>query len=145
LQQFHTSLLENIVLPNGGVVIMQKEVLKDELTKNLTLGLHRGKSTLEETINDTAVCGRNGLLEIHCSESIRISHIIGPAINSKEGERQLEHILSHLPSASASVCSISSVQPRASFSILYELREDIIQDFIHFQFILKFTNFQNQW
>lgn len=45
LKRFHTSILQNLVLSNGGAVIMQKEI-GVELSQNIKLGLHRSQHSL---------------------------------------------------------------------------------------------------
>lgn len=39
---------------------------------------------------------------------------------------------------------MGGVQPRLCYTIHYELAEDIVEDFVYFQFIVNFINTQNQ-
>lgn len=40
---------------------------------------------------------------------------------------------------------IGSVTPNICYSIFYDIKEDIIEDFVYFQFLIKFYNLENQW
>jgi hypothetical protein len=42
MKQFHTPILQNLVLTNGGIVIMQKTFSPDELQDNLHMSLNQG-------------------------------------------------------------------------------------------------------
>ena len=46
---------------------------------------------------------------------------------------------------SVTSCRMGGVQPRLCYTISFESTEDIVDDFVHFQFITRFINLQNQW
>jgi hypothetical protein len=41
-------------------------------------------------------------------------------------------------------CRLGAVHPRLTVSVLYEVEEDLLQEYIYFQFCIRFYNFQNQ-
>lgn len=55
-------------------------------------------------------------------------------------------LFTELPTGSLhTTCRMGSVQPRLCYAISYELLDDVVEDFVHFQFVVKFINLQNQW
>eukprot|EP01114_Cavostelium_apophysatum_P002146 TRINITY_DN11871_c0_g1_i2.p1 TRINITY_DN11871_c0_g1~~TRINITY_DN11871_c0_g1_i2.p1 ORF type:complete len:924 (-),score=187.79 TRINITY_DN11871_c0_g1_i2:24-2708(-) len=125
LKQFHTNILQNLVMSNGGLVIMQKDgsTNSDEFAENIELAIAR-------------TCGRQGSFDIRCSDSLSVNHIIGPAIPVQQEDE--------LAASNATSCKMGGVQPRLCYAISYEMTEDVVEDFVYFQFVVKFTNLQNQ-
>jgi hypothetical protein len=83
-------------------------------------------------------CGRQGWFEIRCSSAIVVNHIIGSAVSDKnraDEETSFTNCFS---------MKMGGVQPRTCFTINYELADDIVDDFVYFQFNVSFINTQNQ-
>lgn len=174
LLHFHSLVLQNLVLYNGGAIIMQKEYFvqikenssKQEETKE-SVRIEATKEmieTMKERMNN--VCGRDAFVTIlnSASSSICVSHIIGSALPvssqdlpSSSANREVDKMTGNTVNKSSpsqfkdlNVAStkfrLGSVQGRLNLTILLELLEDIVDDHIYIQFIVEFTNaFQQRY
>eukprot|EP00027_Filamoeba_sp_ATCC50430_P003743 CAMPEP_0168553362 /NCGR_PEP_ID=MMETSP0413-20121227/7213_1 /TAXON_ID=136452 /ORGANISM="Filamoeba nolandi, Strain NC-AS-23-1" /LENGTH=589 /DNA_ID=CAMNT_0008584045 /DNA_START=297 /DNA_END=2066 /DNA_ORIENTATION=+ len=122
LKQFNIQLIQNLVLANGGTVILQKDFEGEDFVANL-----------KETVG--RVCGRKGSIEMKFSDQVNVTHIIGSALAAQtESSRN-----------SSFSCLMGSVQPRSNIAVYFNINDDIIGDFVYFQFRTKFINSQNQY
>jgi hypothetical protein len=64
--------------------------------------------------------------------------VIGPALFSATKNTE------GLSGFSILQCEMSGVQPSNCFTVYFELVEDILADFVYFQFSFSYTNFNNQ-
>eukprot|EP01090_Pellita_catalonica_P003204 TRINITY_DN12846_c0_g4_i1.p1 TRINITY_DN12846_c0_g4~~TRINITY_DN12846_c0_g4_i1.p1 ORF type:complete len:589 (+),score=80.93 TRINITY_DN12846_c0_g4_i1:128-1768(+) len=123
LRNFNVPVLQNLVLSCGGTVYAQK-AYDEKFPRTLLLNAHR-------------VCGRNGSFSIQCSSSIAFTHIIGPAIIASSDSGGAAAGAPHY-------FRMGSPQARMCYSLFFKLREDVLDDDVYFQFVVKYTNWQNQ-
>ncbi|KAL6065862.1 Sec23/Sec24 trunk domain containing protein [Balamuthia mandrillaris] len=122
LKRFNVPVLQNLVLGNGGAVIMQKE-FGAEFAITLELTLHRG-------------CGRDGHLSIQCSSPIVFTHIIGPAVASNSDSDSSETARHEF--------RMGCVTPSLCYSLFYSVGDDTMASNVYFQFVVRYTNYANQ-
>jgi len=122
LKTFRVRLLQHLVLSNGGTVVLIKDAEDSQLGKDLVLSVFK-------------TLGRSGSFSLVTSQGIGVSHIIGPAIGSSSKLSE---------TSGPNHCVVAAVQSDISFAVFYYLEEELLQDSIHFQFVLKFINHSNQ-
>ncbi len=72
---------------------------------------------------------------VYTSEGIQVKHIIGAVKEVTEKEVGMY----------GPTYRMGGAHPRESFTLLYDVIDDIPQEEIFFQFVVKFVNLRNQW
>ncbi|PRP79247.1 hypothetical protein PROFUN_13040 [Planoprotostelium fungivorum] len=118
-------MLNRLCLGTGGTILLQREMEEQQLKKNLVKGIHR-------------VVGIRGVVDVMCNRGLRLTHVIGPSSASQIQPEQEND------SPYRITIPLSSVQPRTSLTLLYDIESDLHRDNIDFQFSVSFTNSHNQ-
>ncbi|GBG67818.1 hypothetical protein CBR_g939 [Chara braunii] len=82
------------------------------------------------------VCGTEGVLEVRCSGPVAITRIIGPAEAITDSQEE------SFPEDIVTSCGMSSVEENQGFVLCMELRDDVSQDHVHFQFVARYVNLE---
>lgn len=123
LRNFRVRILHNIVLANGGNILLTKEFADPQLLQNLIMSVQRSQGN------------RCGSVDIFTSQGITISHIIGPAVPSSSSVAD--------PNA-PDHCVMSSIHQDSTFAIYFTIDDVIISNWVYFQFIVKYINEKNE-
>eukprot|EP01094_Clydonella_sp_ATCC50884_P010615 TRINITY_DN2034_c0_g2_i1.p1 TRINITY_DN2034_c0_g2~~TRINITY_DN2034_c0_g2_i1.p1 ORF type:complete len:888 (+),score=157.62 TRINITY_DN2034_c0_g2_i1:125-2665(+) len=118
-RQFAVKTLNCLVLANAGILLLLREYEDSQLGPNLCTGLHRR-------------VGVDGEFDIRSSPAVTITHVIGPATPSKSAYDNCH------------TCLMSGVQHRFTFAIYFDISEDVVDDYVHFQICSSFTNLRNE-
>eukprot|EP00026_Physarum_polycephalum_P002452 Phypoly_transcript_02458.p1 GENE.Phypoly_transcript_02458~~Phypoly_transcript_02458.p1 ORF type:complete len:897 (+),score=111.23 Phypoly_transcript_02458:48-2738(+) len=122
---FHTPTLHTVCLPSGGSLLLLRDFMNSSLHSNLQL-------------ITTRCTGRNGIFDVRTSESVQLTRIIGPSSPIPKFDPEGE-----IPTEGTNTCYMASVIPTQSFSIFYEPVEDIVADYVYFQFVTRYTTHDN--
>jgi len=121
LKQFYIKELQNLVLSNGGTILVLPEMDEESFTQNVVKAAH-------------TVIGADGEFSIQCSHPISFRHIIGPAIaKSSPEQNNYPHIF-----------RMGCVQSRSGYYIYYDVDDTVLDEYVYFQFVVKYRNFENQ-
>lgn len=123
LRRFRVNILQNLVLANGGMVLMIKDYNDAVLMENLHASLNR-------------TVGRNGSLTIRTTEGLAVTHVIGPAVATDSFVEST--------SAGFSQCTVAAVDPNIGFAVFFRVTGDIVSEHADFQVVVTFTNAQGQ-
>ena len=113
-------MLQNLVLSNGGSVLLVKEFADSQLLENIQLGIRRSGGR------------RSGSFDIRMTPGLSVSHIIGPASQSDSNTDAVDH------------CLMSGTQDDFTFSIFYDVKQLLVTDCVYFQFVVQFINAKNE-
>lgn len=119
-------MLHRLSMNSGGSIVLQRELEREQLSRNVCIAMNR-------------VIGVGGIVDTFCSKGMKISSIIGPAAASSIEPYSEEGDLPYRLSV-----PLSSVQSRLALSILYQISDDIYTDHVYFQYLIHFTNKNNQ-
>lgn len=113
-------ILQPLAKGSGGVL-----VLHDDFGEAFGVNLQRASSR---------AAGSHGLLEIRCSDDIRITQVVGP------GEEAHVDTNETFKNDSSLYIQMLSVEETQSFSLSMETKRDIKSDYMFFQFAIRFSN-----
>ncbi|OAY70337.1 protein transport protein SEC23 [Ananas comosus] len=113
-------ILQPLAKSSGGVLI-----LHDDFGEAFGVNLQRAS---------TRAAGSHGLFEIRCSDDILVTQVIGPGEEAPAD--------SHETFKNDASCCIQmhSVEETQSFAISMETKSDIKNDFVYFQFAVRYSN-----
>eukprot|EP01130_Rhizamoeba_saxonica_P003457 TRINITY_DN1463_c0_g1_i2.p1 TRINITY_DN1463_c0_g1~~TRINITY_DN1463_c0_g1_i2.p1 ORF type:complete len:696 (-),score=124.12 TRINITY_DN1463_c0_g1_i2:78-2165(-) len=117
LRNFQVSILQNLVMQNGGHIVMNKE-FGPQIEKDL---IHIFCDSI----------GKNGYLGICTSPTLNVTHIVGPAVQDEENSGE-DGIIQW--------CKMANVSYDNTFTVYFDIHEDIIDQFVYFQIVSKFVN-----
>eukprot|EP00002_Diphylleia_rotans_P038348 TRINITY_DN8703_c0_g1_i1.p1 TRINITY_DN8703_c0_g1~~TRINITY_DN8703_c0_g1_i1.p1 ORF type:complete len:878 (+),score=163.33 TRINITY_DN8703_c0_g1_i1:30-2636(+) len=123
---FNVPILQNVVAPCSGSVLIFRE-WATQYQDTLLTSLKRS-------------CGRDVSVEIITSDSLLLSQVVGSIATHATMEDtniQESGVFKH-------TLKIGDAQPGQALSILFDYDEDIVSDYVYFQFNIKYTNFDNQ-
>lgn len=113
-------ILQPLAKASGGVL-----VLHDDFGEAFGVNLQRAS---------TRAAGSQGLMEIRCSDDILVTQVIGPG---EEAHLEMHETFKNDTSLSIQMLSVEETQ---SFSLFMETKRDIKNDYVYFQFAVKFLN-----
>ncbi|KAL5700423.1 Protein transport protein Sec23A [Ranunculus cassubicifolius] len=113
-------ILQPLAKASGGVL-----VLHDDFGEAFGVNLQRAS---------TRAAGSQGLLEIRCSDDILVSQVIGPG---EEAHLETHETFKNDTSLTIQMLSVEETQ---SFSLYMETKGDIKNDYVYFQFAVRFLN-----
>jgi len=124
LRNLRVRVLQSLIATNGGFLLLVKD-FGPRFAANLSLALN-------------LAVGRDGSFDVRCSSAATITRIMGPAVEVSDSLKE------GLDTESGNTVGMTSVQRQFSYGILYELLEDTPEDYLYFQFAVRFTDHQNR-
>ncbi|GAM19388.1 hypothetical protein SAMD00019534_025630 [Acytostelium subglobosum LB1] len=127
---FASRYLTPLCMPTGNIFITHE--LND---------IDRSDMTYRNMLNAiNKHCGVYSRLDVHCPEAISLTHIIGPTVKAS-GKQLPEHALDVDDKIGNTdkyaSFELTSHQQDITYALYYELQEDVPQDYIHIQFVVR--------